>query len=82
MTMKEIYRPSLWFQLILASVVGLLVYNASIYAENEENWMPDPALRESVREALQIPDGIPMYPADMKGLRGLTIEHNIHLHRL
>ena len=79
MIIKEIYRPSLWFQLILASVVGILFYNASVPAEDAEDWMPDPALREAVREELKIPDGIPIHPADMKDLRGLTIEHyNIH----
>ena len=79
MTMRKIYRPSLWFQLLLASVVGILVYNASVPAEDAEDWMPDPALREAVREELKIPDGIPIHPADMKDLRGLTIEHyNIH----
>ena len=82
MTIKEIYPKSLWFQLFLASVVGLLVYNTFTYAEDAEDWMPDPALREAVREKLQIPDGIPIHPADMKDLRGLTIEDNIHLHRL
>lgn len=82
MAMKEIYRKSLWFQLFLASVVGMFVYNAFTYAEDAEDWMPDPHLQRAVREKLQIPDGIPIHPADMKDLRGLTIEDNIHLHRL
>ena len=73
MTIKEIYRPSLWFQLFLVSVVGILVYNASIYAENEEDWMPDLALREAVREALDIPDEIPIHPGDMAGLHNLFL---------
>ncbi|MXY99654.1 leucine-rich repeat domain-containing protein, partial [Candidatus Poribacteria bacterium] len=54
MTMKEIYRPSLWFQLFLASVMGIFVYNTFAYAENEEDWMPDSALREVVSEQLGV----------------------------
>ena len=81
MIIRDIYRPSLWFQVFLASVVGIRVYNAFTYAEDAEEWMPDPALREAVREVLEIPDGIPMHPADMKDLRGLTIEH-VNIHRL
>ena len=80
MTIKEIYRPSLWFQLLLASVVGILVYNAFAYAEDAEEWMPDPALREAVREELDIPDEIPIHPGDMTGLHNLfviEIEHDI-----
>ncbi len=77
MTIKEIYRPSLWFQLILAAVAGILFYNASIHAEDTEEWMPDPALREAVREQLRIPDGIPIHPTDMAGLNHLIVEHDI-----
>ena len=35
--------------------MGMFVYNASVYAEDAEAWMPDPALRETVREKLGIP---------------------------
>ena len=80
MTIKEIYRKSLWFQLFLASVVGLLVYNTFTYAEDAEDWMPDLALRQAVREVLQIPDGIPIHPGDVAGLQNLLlieIEHDI-----
>ena len=78
MIIKEIYRKSLWFQLALASVVGILVYNTFTYAEDAEEWMPDPILRQAIREALEIPDGIPMLPADMTALSHLLIiEHNI-----
>ena len=55
MTIKDIYCKSLWVQLFLTSVMGILVYNASVYAEDAEEWMPDPALREAVREKLGIP---------------------------
>ena len=80
MTIKEIYRKSLWFLLLLAWVVGMLVYNTFTYAEDAKNWMPDPALREAVREALDIPDEIPIHPGDMAGLHNLfliEIEHDI-----
>ena len=73
MTMKEIYRPSLWFQLLLASVVGMFVYNAFTYAEDAEDWMPDPALRKAVREALQLPETTPLTTTDMLELRVLTV---------
>ena len=80
MTIKKIYRKSFWFQLLLASVVGIFVYNTFAYAEDAEDWMPDPALREAVREALDIPDEIPIHPGDMAGLHNLfliEIEHGI-----
>ena len=77
MTMKEIYRPSFWFQLCLASVVSILVYNASVSAEDAEDWMPDPALREAVREKLKIPNEIPILPEDMLELRALVTEGDI-----
>ncbi|MYA99990.1 leucine-rich repeat domain-containing protein, partial [Candidatus Poribacteria bacterium] len=77
MTIKEKMCKSLWLQLLLASVVGILVYNTSVHAEDTEEWMPDPALREAVREKLQIPDGRPIHPADMAGLHDLIAEHDI-----
>ena len=66
MTIKDIYCKSLWFQLFLTSVMGILVYNASIYAENEEEWMPDPVLREAIREKLGIPPNRPLTQADLQ----------------
>ena len=66
MTIKDIYCKSLWVQLFLTSVIGILVYNASVYAENEEDWMPDPALREAVREKLSIPANSPLTQAYMR----------------
>ena len=80
MTMKEKMCKSLWFQLLLISVMTIFVYNTSVHAEDAEEWMPDPALREAVREALEIPDRIPMHPGDMAGLHNLfliEIEHEI-----
>ena len=77
MTMKEIYRPSLWFQLLLACVVGILVYSASVHTEDAEDWMPDAHLEQAVRKALDIPDGIPIHPADMAALTVLLAERDI-----
>ena len=54
MTIREIFCKSLWFQLLLLSVVGMFVYNAFTYAEDAEEWMPDPALREVVSEQLGV----------------------------
>ena len=80
MTMKEKMCKSLWFQLLLISVMTIFAYNISVRAEDAEEWMPDPALREAVREALDIPDEIPIHPGDMTGLHNLfviEIEHDI-----
>ena len=66
MTIKDIYCKSLWVQLFLTSVMGILVYNASVYAEDAEDWMPDPALREAVREELGIPADKPLTQVDIQ----------------
>ena len=78
MTMKEIYRKSLWFQLLLLSVMGMLGYYAIVSAQDAEEWMPDENLRQVVRNKLGTPDGTPMLPEDMTGLYDLlVIEHDI-----
>ena len=61
-------------------LIGLLLIatpEGITYAENEEAWMPDPHLRQAVRERLAIPDGIPMLPEDMTGLYDFVMEHDI-----
>ena len=63
MTLKEKLCKSLGFQFLFFCVMGILVYNTSVYAENEEEWMPDPALREAVRERLRIPADSPLTQA-------------------
>ena len=68
MTIRKIYRKSLWIQLLLASIVSVLVYNIFIYAENEDDWMPDAALREAVRETLELPAGVPLTKDHMRDL--------------
>ena len=47
------------------------------HAQDEEDWMPDVHLEQAVRERLEIPDEIPMLPADMTGLYDLVMEHDI-----
>ena len=78
MTIKEIYRKSLWLQLFLVSVLGMLVYNTFTYAEDAEAWMPDPNLRQAVREHLEIPDEIPIHLGDMPGLLNLFLREIAH----
>ena len=60
--------------LLIATLVGIT------HAQDETDWMPDPNLRQAVREALEIPDEIPIHPGDMTGLQNLLlieIEHDI-----
>ncbi len=71
--MKKIYRKSLWFQLLLASVVSILVYNAFTYAEDVQDWMPDPHLRRIVSEALDVES---LTIADMQRLHTLISERD------
>ena len=54
MRIKEKMCPSLWSQLCLVSIVGILVYNAFSYAEDAEDWIPDPNLRHAISEALDV----------------------------
>ena len=85
--------PSLWFQVFLASVVGILVYNAFTYAEDAEEWMPDATLRQAISEKLEIEtltiadmqhlyhfvaDG--KFKADLREIQSLKgLEHAINL---
>ena len=94
MTMKEKLCKSLGFQFLFFCVMGILVYNTSVYAENEEEWMPDPALREAIREKLRIPADSPLTQAYVqehltglhvsdKGIVNLTgLEHATDLQSL
>ena len=55
------FQKFLWFCLLSVSVVG--------YAqEAPETWMPDPALREAVREALELPAEVPLTKDHMRDL--------------
>ena len=55
MTIKDIYCKSLWVQFLFLCVMGILVYNASVYAEDAEEWMPDVNLRAAVKRQLGLP---------------------------
>ena len=68
MTMKEKLCKSLGFQFLFFCVMGILVYNTSVYAENEEEWMPDPILRKVVRAELNIDEDKPLAKVDMPQL--------------
>ena len=57
----QTFRKFLWLCLLLVSVAG--------YAqEAPETWMPDPALREAVRETLELPAGVPLTKDHMQEL--------------
>ena len=78
MKIKEILCKSLWLQLTLVSVMGMFVYNASVYAEDAEEWMPDPNLRQTVRETLELPVDEPLTKEKMLQLTRLhAIEKGI-----
>ena len=63
MRIRKLYGKSLWLSLLLLSVMGTLGYDVMVSAEDEEDWMPDPALREAVRERMGIPAGRPLTQA-------------------
>ena len=69
MTIKEKLCKSLGFQVLFLYVIGILVYNTSVYAEEAEEWMPDPALREVVSEQLGVEN---FTQADILELHNLT----------
>ena len=46
--------------------------DVGVYSEGAAAWMPDPALRAAVREALGIPDDEPLIQSDMKRLTELN----------
>ena len=57
----HIFQKVLWLCLLLVSISG--------YAqEAPETWMPDPALREAVRETLELPAGVPLTKEHMQEL--------------
>ena len=58
-------------------IIALFICINIVYAQDAAIWMPDPHLQHAIREELQIPDGIPIHPADMARLNHLIIEHDI-----
>ena len=66
--------------MMLIALLLIATFGDIAHAENEKDWMPDPNLRQAVREELDISDEIPMHPGDMTGLQNLIlieIEHGI-----
>ena len=76
MRIRKIFCKSLGFQLLLLSVMGMLGNDVIVSAEDVEEWMPDPALREAVREKLGIPADSPLTQAYVQlrltGLRAIN----------
>ncbi len=68
MIIKKKLCKSLWIKLTLVSVMGMLVYTAFVYAEDAEEWMPDPILRMAVRQELKIDADTSLTKADMHRL--------------
>ena len=63
MRVKEKVCKSLWFQFLFLSIMSMFVFTVFVPAEDAEEWMPDPALREAIREKLGIPANRPLTPA-------------------
>ncbi|RKU10473.1 hypothetical protein C6501_13720 [Candidatus Poribacteria bacterium] len=68
MTIKEKFCKSFLIKLTLISIIGMFVCNTSVYAEDAAEWMPDAALREAVREALELPAETPLTKDHMRNL--------------
>ena len=62
---------------MLTALLLIATLGGITHAQDAADWMPDPNLRQAVREALDIPDGIPMHPADMAALTVLLAERDI-----
>ena len=62
------------FMIILSVVIllgcGFFLSTPTTFAK-ESNWMPDPNLRQAVRDQLELPADIPLLKADMTRLTGL-----------
>jgi len=66
--------------IILTGLLLITTLGGITHAQDAEDWMPDPNLRQAVRKALEIPDEIPIHPGDIAGLHNLfliEIEHGI-----
>ncbi|MDE0089267.1 MAG: leucine-rich repeat domain-containing protein, partial [Candidatus Poribacteria bacterium] len=68
MTIREIFRKSLWFQLLLVSVMGMLVCNPFTNAEDAEKWMSNANLRAAVIETLELAEGVSLTKEHLKSL--------------
>lgn len=76
MRIRVISCKLLWIQLPLISVMGLFVYNAFVYAEDAEEWMPDSNLRAAIRDKLELPDEVPLTKDNIERLTHLEAQHN------
>ena len=56
-----------FFSLMIVLLIGINAASAE-----EEEWMPDPALRQAVREELSIPAHLALTPAHLQSLTNLT----------
>lgn len=68
--MKKHNRPVLLLKLFI-SILCLLSY-CELAMGAAEDWMPDPVLKQLVKEKLGIPNHIPMLPQDMQHLYALV----------
>ncbi len=59
--------------IILTGLLLITTLGGITHAQDAEDWMPDPNLRQAVRKALDIPDEIPIHPEDMTGLQNLFL---------
>ena len=62
-------------QLLFLCVIGLFFHNAFTYAEDVSEWMPDAALQQAVREALELPAEAPLTKEQMVSLKHLNGNH-------
>ena len=58
---------------MLTGLLLIAILGGITHAQDEEDWMPDPNLRQAIRKALEIPDGIPTHPGDVAGLHELRL---------
>ena len=61
--MKKIFRYHLYIFILLGIACSI--------ASAQEEWIPDPNLRQAVREALELPDEIPLTQLEIKRLTAL-----------
>ena len=67
------HKPRLELRQKLCVVaIILFCFSVTTFAQ-KENWMPDPALRQAVREALDMPQNAPLKSADLQRLTGLVV---------
>ena len=71
MRIRKIFCKSLWFQLLLLSVMGMFGYDAIVSAEDAEDWMPDPALRKAVQEKPGVSRHASFTPESIAGITEL-----------